>query len=266
MKCCNKCKIQKELDDFSKNKRNKDGLNHYCKSCSSNIRKENYILNKDKISKKRRNKYSENIEQSREKKRNYYHLNKERILESQKEYLNNNIEYKERYNQYQREYHKSEKYKEYKLQNSEKIKLYDKEYRQRPEIKERINKQKVERAKNRKIQDPLYKLTVSIRSSISNNFRCNGFKKSKKTKEILGCSFEDFKIYLESKFEHWMNWDNKGLYNGEFEYGWDIDHIIPLQTASCEEDIVRLNHYSNLQPLCSKLNREIKRENYEMSI
>jgi len=47
---------------------------------------------------------------------------------------------------------------------------------------------------------------------------------------------------------------------------WDIDHIIPLQTASCEEDIVRLNHYSNLQPLCSKLNREIKRENYEMSI
>ena len=56
-----------------------------------------------------------------------------------------------------------------------------------------------------------------------------------------------------------MNWENKGLYNGTFNFGWDIDHIIPLSSASCKEDIIRLNHYTNLQPLCSKINREIKR-------
>ena len=263
MKSCNKCNIIKDLNEFSNNKRNKDGLDHFCKSCISLKNKTSYKDNKQKHSEKRKEYYLKNKERENLKAKNYYESNKKEILENNKKYVDRN---KEKTKEYQKEYHNSEKYKEYKLKNSEKIKLYDREYRQRPEIKERINKQKVERAKNRKIQDPLYKLTVSIRSSISNNFRCNGFKKSKKTEEILGCSFEDFKIYLESKFEDWMNWDNKGLYNGEFEYGWDIEHIIPLQTASCEEDIVRLNHYSNLQPLCSKLNREIKRENYEMSI
>jgi hypothetical protein len=63
---------------------------------------------------------------------------------------------------------------------------------------------------------------------------------------------------LESKFEIWMNWDNYGLYNGEFNYGWDIDHIMPLFSAKTEEDVLKLNHYTNLQPLCSKVNRHIK--------
>jgi len=56
-----------------------------------------------------------------------------------------------------------------------------------------------------------------------------------------------------------MNWDNHGLYNGELNYGWDIDHIIPLATAKNEGELIKLNHYTNLQPLCSKINRDIKR-------
>ena len=75
------------------------------------------------------------------------------------------------------------------------------------------------------------------------------------------CSFEVLKLYLESKFETWMNWDNYGLYNGKLNYGWDIDHIIPLCSALKEEDVIKLNHYTNLQPLCSKVNRDIKHSN-----
>jgi hypothetical protein len=56
-----------------------------------------------------------------------------------------------------------------------------------------------------------------------------------------------------------MTWENRGLYNGELNYGWDIDHIIPLDTAETIQDIIRLNHYTNLQPLCSKVNRDIKK-------
>lgn len=50
------------------------------------------------------------------------------------------------------------------------------------------------------------------------------------------------------------------------KYSWDIDHIVPLSTATTEEDLIRLNHYTNLQPLCSKVNRDIKRDkqNYEV--
>ena len=58
-----------------------------------------------------------------------------------------------------------------------------------------------------------------------------------------------------------MNWDNQGLYNMELNYGWDLDHIIPLSSATTEEEIIKLNHYTNLQPLCSRVNRDIKRDN-----
>jgi hypothetical protein len=60
-----------------------------------------------------------------------------------------------------------------------------------------------------------------------------------------------------------MSWENYGKYNGEFNYGWDIDHIIPLSTAKTENDIYHLSHYSNLQPLCSKTNRDIKKDKIE---
>ena len=51
-----------------------------------------------------------------------------------------------------------------------------------------------------------------------------------------------------------MNWDNYGQYKlGEIRT-WNIDHIIPLASAKTEEDIIKLNHHTNLRPLCSKEN------------
>ena len=38
-----------------------------------------------------------------------------------------------------------------------------------------------------------------------------------------------------------MNWDNAGK--------WHLDHIIPISSAKNEEDIIKLNHYTNFQPL-----------------
>lgn len=52
--------------------------------------------------------------------------------------------------------------------------------------------------------------------------------KNKKTEDIIGCSYDDFKLYIESKFEPWMNWDNYGLYNSPSCTGWDLDHIVPI--------------------------------------
>jgi len=52
-----------------------------------------------------------------------------------------------------------------------------------------------------------------------------------------------------------MSLDNYGKYNGEYEFGWDIDHIIELKTITTEEDLLRLNHHLNLRPLDSKINR-----------
>jgi hypothetical protein len=102
----------------------------------------------------------------------------------------------------------------------------------------------------------------NISSLIRMTFKNNSFNKKSKTKEILGCSTLEFKAYLESKWEPWMNWNNYGKYNGELNYGWDIDHIIPMISAKIEEDVIKLNYYSNLQPLCSYTNRYIKKSTW----
>jgi hypothetical protein len=125
-----------------------------------------------------------------------------------------------------------------------------------------INKQTNEYYKKRRAVDPLFKLKSNIRSLISNYIIKGGYIKKTKSQQILGCTFEEFKNYLESKFEPWMNWENFGNPKDkvfEINKTWDIDHIIPISSATTEEDIIRLNHYTNLQPLCSVNNRWIKR-------
>lgn len=71
---------------------------------------------------------------------------------------------------------------------------------------------------------------------------------------MIGCTIEKFKAHLEEKFEEWMHWNNYGIYTGVPKVNWQIDHIIPLASAKSIEDIVRLNHYTNLQPLDSYIN------------
>ena len=89
---------------------------------------------------------------------------------------------------------------------------------------------------------------AKIRSIISKSLRSGGYTKKSKSFEILGCEYEVFKKHIERQFTDGMNWDNYGI------DGWHYDHIMPLSTAKSYEDIVRLNHYTNLQPLWAKDN------------
>jgi hypothetical protein len=57
-----------------------------------------------------------------------------------------------------------------------------------------------------------------------------------------------------------MTWENRGLFNGTENYGWDLDHIIPISSATTEEQVIELNHYTNFQPLCSHINRNVKKD------
>tara|TARA_R110000737_G_scaffold351922_1_gene395743 strand:+ start:35 stop:721 length:687 start_codon:yes stop_codon:yes gene_type:complete len=228
MKECTKCKEQKDLSEFSKKKKSKDGLQYACKSCIKEYNKDN----KEKI--------AENTKQ-------YYKENKEKIKQYKKENTEKIKQYK----------------KKYRKENKEYVKQYDKEYRK--DNKEKIKENRNARQKNRRQSDPLFKLSCNLRTSISNSLRNEGYAKASKTSIILGCTFEEFKVHLESLFEPWMDWSKYGNPDdGIFEPNktFDLDHIIPLSAAETEEDIINLNHYSNLQPLCSFENRFIKRDNY----
>lgn len=158
-------------------------------------------------------------------------------------YKSNNSE---KYKEYMKEYREKnrEKLKDYitnwRVENVDKIQSGKKDYYQNN--KELIKIKNYKYCKDRKLKDTFYKLRLGIRSLILISFKNQFTTKSKKTIEILGCSFEEFKIHLESRFDNKMNWENQGTY-------WHMDHIIPISSAETEEDVYRLNHYTNFQPL-----------------
>ena len=83
----------------------------------------------------------------------------------------------------------------------------------------------------KKRQDPKWRLKEAIRALINYHL----IKKSKQTNEYLGCSYEEYFVYLEQRFDKSMNWDNYGSY-------WEIDHIHPLSKDGSF-------HYTNTQPM-----------------
>lgn len=240
-KICITCKVEKSINDFGIIMKNIDGHRNQCKLCRNQLndvqkelqkqyKQKYYILNHEMLKNKSKKYYDINKEKIKSKSKKYdilyYQQNKEKINKRQKIYYNAN----------------KEKRKDYEIKN-----------------KSLINKKANEYQKNRKKHDILFKLQSNLRTLICESFRRTKLNKNSKTEKILGCSYEEFKLHLESKFEPWMNWENRGLYNGEPNYGWDIDHIIPQSFAKTEEELLKLNHYTNLQPLCSKVNRYIKR-------
>ncbi len=137
-------------------------------------------------------------------------------------------------------------------ENKEKKKLRVKIYKEKNKDKIKITNRNY-RIKKRKT-DQMYLFREKISKTIRESFKRKKQKKTGRTVDILGCSIEFFKNYFESLFEPWMNWDNYGIYIPNSKRTWQIDHFIPLDTAKTIDDIIQLNHYTNLRPLCSKEN------------
>lgn len=91
-----------------------------------------------------------------------------------------------------------------------------------------------------------------INIKLINNIRrrINIAIKSKKNHSIeyLGIDIESYKKYLQQLFDSHMNWNNYGI------KGWHIDHIIPISSAKNEEELIKLFHYTNTQPLWAEDN------------
>ncbi len=147
-----------------------------------------------------------NPEKVREGKLKHYRENRDKILEQKKEYRKRN---RPSIRDYQREYNKH--YIPHKLKT-----------------------------------DETYKIKYKMRKLIAYSLWSGGYTKTSRTFEILGISYEEFKVYMERQFEKGMSWGNHGE--------WHIDHIIPLASAHTEADVIKLNHYTNLQPLWAKDN------------
>ena len=138
--------------------------------------------------------------------------------------------------------------KTYKFKNPEKIKTSELKHRE----KNKHNKKKqykiyLRRYEKERIRtDPVFCLKKRIRTRVAYVIKNNGFSKKSKTNDTLGCDWLNLKIHIESKFTNGMAWDNRHL--------WHIDHIIPLASAKSVEEVIRLCHYTNLQPLWAEDN------------
>ena len=172
-------------------------------------------------------------------------------------------------------------HREYKDKNRDKVRKEGREYYYKNKEKYKINANKPsnkikkrEYKKNRLKNDPVYKLRENISCIIRAMLKRNGSSKrgSSFTKH-LPYTIEELKLYIESLFEPWMNWDNWGIYNSETwidgdesTYTWQLDHIYPqskLPYSSMEdENFKKCWALDNLRPLSAKQNN-IKRDNLE---
>ena len=91
--------------------------------------------------------------------------------------------------------------------------------------------------------DILFRLRHTINALINHHLKEG---KSQNSIDYLGCTIQEYKIYLEPMFQPEMNWDNYGSY-------WEIDHIYPLAKGGSF-------HYTNTQPLTITDNR-VKSDN-----
>jgi hypothetical protein len=210
-KKCSKCGYIKNISLFSKNNKTKDKLHCSCKECD-------------------KEKYHKNREQNILKMRDYKKNNPEKI----KTYYLKNQEKYEKYRDSKKEETK-DYMKKYYNDNLDKRKLYLEETKEERRIKRNIfEKQKRE-------SDPLYKIKIYVRNRIGFYLKKTEISKKNTTFQLVGCSPLELKIYLEQKFINGMSWENQGK--------WHIDHIIPLSSATNEDGLYKLCHFTNLQPM-----------------
>jgi hypothetical protein len=242
-KCvCKTCKLLLPIDDFYKRKNG--GIRTDCKKCvlerNGELRKTNRYKGRYKKYQKeyeKNKRYEKRIIREQEKLIKKQEKEKElELLKIQKENIRlENLENK-----------RLEKIRITEEKRLERIRIKE-EYLQSEEYQEhqRLLKDRqrlsVMRKFNRRMEEPLFKFKKLLRNNIRNSFKRGGFSKTSQACEILGADWDVVKKYFESKFKPGMTWENMGL--------WHIDHILPISMATCEEDVIRLNHYTNLQPL-----------------
>ena len=132
--------------------------------------------------------------------------------------------------------------------NKYKKKAYDTKYRSLNKDKERTWRN------NWKKKQFLNKTDYVIKERISKRIR-QALKSQKVRKDnsalfYLGCSIEDARIHIESKFAKNMNWENYGE--------WELDHIRPCASFDLKKESEQLKcfNFKNLQPLWKKDNRK----------
>lgn len=236
-KRCSKCRKEKPLEDFHKDRSKKIGVKSNCKMCDpkySHKPKIDLPLDHKLCTKCKKIKHNEDFMKDSSKKdglysscklctkiksHKYYTENKIKVLKQSKEWYTNN---KDRVRRNQRLWENKNRFK--------------------------VNQKNIKRASIRRKQDPTFRLMHNIRSRIRHAVLDQSTSKCSSSFKLVGCTGKDLRGYLTEKFIEGMTWDNYGE--------WHIDHIRPCASFDLTDEKQQREcfHYTNLQPLWAKDN------------
>jgi len=99
-----------------------------------------------------------------------------------------------------------------------------------------------ERERQRGLQEPSYRM-------FRNTLRRTGMALRGRASPslALACDHKQLREHIGSQMGEGMTWDRYRQ--------WEVDHIEPLSAAKSEDELFRLCHYTNLQPLWRRENR-----------
>jgi len=145
---------------------------------------------------------------------------------------------------------------EIKAKDREYGRLYQQSYRNRPEVKvklqaRRSNPETRARRQTKRRPQISRRLKVDIQFRLSSLLRRSMHSRIKRALRAgsavrdLGCTIEEFKAYIEAQFLPGMTWDNWSL------IGWHLDHKRPLSAFNLanKTEFLQACHYTNYQPL-----------------
>lgn len=202
-KVCDRCHKSLPLSCFCKNRRQKDGLNTWCRECAKEYKEKYYNAHKEEISRKSAERYKLHAEEVKARVRAYWAENRE-IL-----------------NKKALEYQKANREQVYARQNAW--------------------------AKKKRETDIQFRLRYKIRKNLASFIRGKAFRAFGLPE--LGCSLEEFKAHIISKFSDGMTWESYGL-------TWTVDHIVPLTAFDLtdQKQLEKACNYLNTQPLSASDN------------
>ena len=230
-KVCTSCGIEKPLEEFSLHKEGKFGRRACCKKCRSKKEAEKYASDPEyrnlrrKIERDRFSSLSPEAHELRKaKQREWRNVHREQL----------NARNRERY------------------QTDETTRLSCLTGRKRyyEENKDKVIANETRRQARKRATDLNFRLRATLRSRLLCAIKAD--QKVGSAISDLGCSVEELKTYLESKFQPGMTWENWGRGSA----CWNIDHIIPLVAFNLtdRDQFLAASHYTNLQPLWEKDN------------
>lgn len=226
-KYCNKCKIEKPVEDFYFQNKAKGYLHSKCKNCVAESDRMRY--NDPEVRSKRK---------EREKSSEYRAKRKE---------IRSTPENKAKQKEYDRIKKNTPEFKakQKERRSTPEFKAKQKDYYSTPKYRARVNR----RQKERRDVDPSFKIITSLRVR-----QGQVIKGRISTTKGLGCSRQELLNHLESQFTEGMSFGNYGKGDGK----WNLDHIDPISLHDKDENgewctkserNKKLMHYTNLQPM-----------------